>query len=183
MRYPLDDYVNAAFVERQADETWAGALLSFPEVAARGATPEACREALRAALVAWVIDALRYGFEELPALGAIDLNRHPRYGLEWAEPWEPLEMRQSRFYEDQLTRELTHAPTHPLYGVSVRAIGDRGDCADTLYQTLERPPRYAVVHLTAGHGRPDTRMYEGKEAIQDQLRADAEEVARWEREA
>jgi hypothetical protein len=71
--------------------------------------------------------------------------------INWAEPWGPLAPAAGDL-RAELHRELS--PSHPLFGVTVAAIGRRSDCDDVLFQLLDGSNRVAVVHLT-WRGRPE----------------------------
>jgi hypothetical protein len=90
----------------------------------------------------------------------------------FSDPWEPLSSTQGAA---QLERELQAelSPTHPLYGISTRAIA-RSLCADDVLFEMENG-RVAEVHLT-WRGAPERapwpshKTYEG---IGDWLAAQA----------
>jgi hypothetical protein len=75
--------------------------------------------------------------------------------IQWLRPWEPIEASSAAAFEAELKREL--APSHPLFGSELRAIGcGFGD--DVLFQFADGSNRVAVVHLTwAGRVEADPR--------------------------
>jgi hypothetical protein len=75
--------------------------------------------------------------------------------IDWLVPWRPI-LGSAVGFEAELSREL--APTHPLFGLKVRALGRRGDTDDVLFELLDGTGRVAVVHLTwRGRVEEDSR--------------------------
>ena len=89
--------------------------------------------------------------------------------VDWLEPWDPIDDDSVRSaLEQELLRELGRR--HPLYGIPVRAVGQRDDCDDVLFALEDGTARVAVVHLTWPRSVPDrppwpgTRFYDSLEA-------------------
>ena len=58
--------------------------------------------------------------------------------------------------EEELQREIV--PGHALFGLPTRAIAQRTDCDDVLFEVLVPEHRYAVVHLSwRGQREEDAR--------------------------
>ena len=73
----------------------------------------------------------------------------------------------SRF-EDEYATEIGKG--HPLYGVPVRAIGQRIDRDDVLFELLRHLCDYAVVHLTwSGREEADPRWPSFELFLHDEL--------------
>jgi hypothetical protein len=70
-------------------------------------------------------------------------------------PWQPLPLERAAAAEAELGREL--AATHPLYGLVSRALAERSDCDDVLFETIDgNQSIFAVFHLTwSGHEDPN----------------------------
>jgi hypothetical protein len=72
------------------------------------------------------------------------MTSNVRHCMNFPEPWyvphNPTSL------EEQLQRELP--PGHSLFGIPVRAIAQRVDCDDVLFQLVDGSDRVAVVHLT-----------------------------------
>lgn len=69
--------------------------------------------------------------------------------MEWLEPWCSLTQLGPQFapaFEHELDRELS--PGHPLFGITVAAIGKRDGTDDVLFRLDDGTGRVAVVHLT-----------------------------------
>ncbi|WP_162944808.1 hypothetical protein [Flavisolibacter nicotianae] len=60
------------------------------------------------------------------------------------KPWQPTD--NPSFYETELKNEVSFF--HPLYWKRVRAIANRTDRDDVLFELLDEKSKYAVVHLT-----------------------------------
>ena len=70
----------------------------------------------------------------------------PVEGVEWKEPWGPVDDAQARHAETELTREI--CATHVLAGCNVVALARRCDNDDWLFGIIHPQGRFAVVHLT-----------------------------------
>ena len=67
--------------------------------------------------------------------------------MEWPYPFSPIEHSEDKpAFEAELRRELK--PGHPLFGLSLAAIGRRYDQDDVLFELLDGSGRVAEVHLT-----------------------------------
>ena len=67
--------------------------------------------------------------------------------MDWPQPFAPIEHEADRqAFVAELQRELKAG--HPLFGVSVRAIGRRYDQDDVLFEFHDGTGRVAEVHLT-----------------------------------
>lgn len=64
--------------------------------------------------------------------------------MELLEPWHVPQ--RADLLERQLATELPRG--HALFGVPVRAVAQRQDCDDVLFELLDGSGRVAVVHLT-----------------------------------
>jgi len=95
--------------------------------------------------------------------------------MEWAMPWKPLTCEDAEVYENQLPKEVSYTPSHPLHGVVAHAIGIRQDWQDILFELEGSEYRYAVVHLTWRGGLPDTRLYKDASEVQQMIKDDSEE--------
>jgi len=73
----------------------------------------------------------------------------------WHTPPHPKEL------EKQLVKEVPEG--HLLRGTSVRAVAQRQDCDDVLFELLDGSDRVAVVHLTYSDNIspawPQTKLY------------------------
>jgi hypothetical protein len=84
--------------------------------------------------------------------------------LQWIAPWQPIETpSEAEELLAELSRELP--PAHPLSGLSLRAIGRRGDGDDVLFSIDDGTRRVASVHLTWRASQeilpwPTTTLYE-----------------------
>lgn len=75
--------------------------------------------------------------------------------IEYLEPWIATGQ-----YADNLVKELEREVTqgHALWKVKARAIAQRSDSDDVLFEIESEQGRYAVVHLTwSGEPEPDSR--------------------------
>ena len=68
--------------------------------------------------------------------------------MEWLVPWYSVadNLAHAAGLERELSRELSAG--HPLFGLSVRALGRRQDRDDVLFAVADGTERAAVVHLT-----------------------------------
>jgi len=93
-----------------------------------------------------------------------------REAINYAEPWMPVDE-----HADNLVRELQREVRehHPLWGRKARAIAQRTDSDDVLFELEGAGPKFAVVHLTwTGQSEtrgewPATRLFS---SIEDWLR-------------
>ncbi len=75
--------------------------------------------------------------------------------IEYLEPWIATGQ-----YADNLVKELEREVTegHALWKVKMRAIAQRSDSDDVLFEIESEQGKYAVVHLTwSGEPEPDSR--------------------------
>jgi hypothetical protein len=72
------------------------------------------------------------------------------------EPWYESSAAAVVALKRELERELALNPRHPLYSVKARALAQRGDCDDVLFELAGHAYQLAVVHLTWSQS-PETR--------------------------
>jgi len=68
------------------------------------------------------------------------------------EPWYASSAAAVASLERELERELALNPRHPLHSVKMRAVAQRGDCDDVLFELTGHASQLAVVHLTWSQG-------------------------------
>jgi hypothetical protein len=101
----------------------------------------------------------------------------------WLEPWcdiADLGPERAASFEQVVAREV--APGHPLYGVPVVAVGQRGGTDDVLFRLGDGSGRVAVVHLTWTRSPPErppwpaTEVYASADVFaEERMRPDHEE--------
>lgn len=73
--------------------------------------------------------------------------------VRFPEPWSRV-LNNRVTLDQELQREVAWG--HPLYKNGVRAIAQRGDCDDVLYEVPSADFQFAVVHLTwSGKQEPE----------------------------
>jgi hypothetical protein len=99
--------------------------------------------------------------------------------MHFTTPWFPVPDAQAPLLVTELHREL--APSHVLYGATVKAIARRQDCDDVLFQVLAPHSQFAVVHLTfSGRAEtspqwPSTEIFASlDEFVRDRMQRDSE---------
>ncbi|MBN8626004.1 MAG: hypothetical protein J0M17_10980 [Planctomycetes bacterium] len=71
----------------------------------------------------------------------------------WPSTWMPIQQ-QGKQLESELAKEVGLG--HPLKGIRVRAIAVSCSSDDVLFELLDGPRKYAIVHLTwRGLAEPD----------------------------
>lgn len=73
------------------------------------------------------------------------LQRGRLIDMEFNQPWIAI----GKFAEKlvtELKREVT--PSHILWDIAIQPVAQRLDCDDVLFELLNHPKHYAVVHLT-----------------------------------
>ena len=96
--------------------------------------------------------------------------------MKWPPSFSPLKRPNEKpGLEIELRRELK--PGHPLYGLSVEAIGRRYDQDDVLFELLDDSGRVAEVHLTwAGESEkppyPCTALFDSFAAWSESVKED-----------
>lgn len=106
---------------------------------------------------------------------------HVNNKLQWRVPWHPVAEQQGEALLRELKSELSKR--HVLHGIAVRAVGQRQDCDDVVFELLDGSGRFAVVHLTfARHPEPDPRwpettLFENWADFERQTQSDAAEWA------
>jgi hypothetical protein len=98
--------------------------------------------------------------------------------IDFIEPWTAVGQ-----YADNLVKELRKEVTerHPLWDVKVRAIAQRTDSDDVLFEIEGGGQRLAVVHLTwtgepETDGKwPDTQMFTSLEEWKESMMRDHKE--------
>ena len=90
--------------------------------------------------------------------------------IQWREPWQIIPPDYASKVEDELYRDMNAG--HVLSGRLFAAIGRRKDCDDILFYLGDRPPRFAVVHLTFQREKraewPKTSMFDSLAALMEQ---------------
>ena len=66
--------------------------------------------------------------------------------IRWREPWQAINPDQAQEFEDEVRREV--CAEHAMFGRSAAVVGRRKDRDDFLFYLGNKPPRFAVVHLT-----------------------------------
>lgn len=86
--------------------------------------------------------------------------------IKWLHPWEEIGEWRRAAVVAELKREV--GPGHKLYEVlqhvEVQALGQRGDCDDTMFLLVDHTPAVAMVHLTFASSEvtpawPSTELY------------------------
>lgn len=89
-------------------------------------------------------------------------NQAPHDSFTFLEPWVPVR-EYGHNLEQELQKEIVSG--HPLYSRRVRAIAQRTDCDDVLFEVDSAEHPYAVVHLSwTGEPEhdpkwPDTQLF------------------------
>jgi hypothetical protein len=109
-----------------------------------------------------------------------DITKFDASQIQWREPWQLIPMDYASRFEAELYREMNAG--HILYGRSFAVIGRRKDCDDFLFYLGDKPPRFAVVHLTFQcETRPEwpkTSVFDSLAALMEQrILPDAENYA------
>lgn len=96
-------------------------------------------------------------------------------GVEWLEPWRPVDAKLRETAERELGRELVRG--HPLHGRECRCVA-AGDVDDVLF--IVDGEALAIVHLTWSRERdprwPSTRLLPDVQAFVAEMRRDHAEL-------
>ena len=108
------------------------------------------------------------------------ITRFDASQIQWREPWQLIPLDYASKVEVELYREMNAG--HILFGRSFAAVGHRKDSDNILFYLGDKPPRFAVVHLTfqceTRPGWPKTSVFDSLAVLMEQcILPDAENYA------